>query len=626
MYSMQTCKGIVQSGPRKGLNCIPKQSVDSDGYCIQHQRYKEYLKLVESGKKPCSQFFRGCNTICDDSIITCKDCREQKNGKGKSLCNHDSCKNYAGTNAKYCGKHHRDMYRDYEKEHGVKLCNIDRGCFNRCDTGEPCCKSCMVKHYITNDKYFRPDVIFELCIQCESPISSGDIGRSVKQCDSCINLFISQYKSHSANVHKDYKAFKLDNPQKHFNEVKQGANCRNLSFELSQEYFSELVHKDCFYCKRPISLGIDRLDNTKGYTIENSVSCCFPCNRMKHTLSIAKFVNKCYAIYNYTTLTKSFGNELHSIFPEFISKACESYDDYSKKACKRHTFEISSEQYSILRKGMCYLCGASNTAIHNNGIDRKHNQVGYIITNCNTCCGSCNLLKANIPIGIIKDCIMRIVANPSLKHYVLLKDMLQITAMPKNHTTPNKNEHVIGAPKVILSSPTPQRPSTHFSIPKQWKPRDIFDFLNADQEHHYKQHCEENNTLTPEWPTMWSEFLTLKGQPWEIAEPRIRDFVENLRRLRHNALTKKDVLDREDRQVWPAETVAALFLAGRIAEYKTITETATGDDPMDPKWQKRWEEFVGSLETCKEDKAALTKSISKFMTAQRAKKYRRNAK
>ncbi len=100
--------------------------------------------------------------------------------------------------------------------------------------------------------------------------------------------------------------------------------------------------------------------------------------------------------------------------------------------------------------------------------------------------------------------------------------------------------------------------------------------------------------------------------------------MENLRRIRHNTLTKKDVLDREDRQVWPAETVANLFLAGRIDEYKPITETATGDDPADPKWQKRWEEFVGSLETLREDKASLTKAISKFMHAQRAKKFRRS--
>ena len=620
---MQTCKGIVQSGPRKGLNCIPKQSVDSDGYCIQHQRYKEYLKLVESGKKLCSQFFRGCNTVCDDSIITCKDCREKKNGKGKSLCNHDSCKNYADTNAKYCGKHYRDMYRDYEKEHGVKLCNIDRGCFNKCDTGEPCCKSCMVKHYITNDKYFRADVKYNSCIHCESLISSTEIGKSIKQCDACVKLFVSSFKLHSANIQKDYKAFKLEHPEKHYAEIQSGAEKRSLPFELTLEYFNELIQKDCFYCKRPVAMGIDRIDNAIGYTRENAVPSCFPCNRMKHILTIEEYVNKCYAIYNYCVLNKSFADPLQKIFKSFITKSIESYTEYkAKSASKQHEFELTPEQYATLRNGICYLCGASNTANHKNGIDRKHNKVGYIISNCYTCCGSCNALKGNIPIGIVKESIYGIVLDDQLCKYVGIREM--IVSAPESH-----RQYVSPpSPIKLTSPPVIEHIADKLSIlvPKQWKTRDIFDFLNADQEHHYKQHCEENNSLTPEWPSMWSEFLTLKGQSWEIAEPRIRDFVENLRRLRHNALTKKDVLDREDRQVWPAETVATLFLAGRIAEYKTITETATGDDPTDPKWQKRWEEFVGSLETCKEDKAALTKSISKFMTAQRAKKYRRNAK
>jgi hypothetical protein len=35
--------------------------------------------------------------------------------------------------------------------------------------------------------------------------------------------------------------------------------------------------------------GIDRKDNSKGYTIDNVVSCCFICNKGKWTQSVGEF-------------------------------------------------------------------------------------------------------------------------------------------------------------------------------------------------------------------------------------------------------------------------------------------------------------------------------------------------
>lgn len=67
----------------------------------------------------------------------------------------------------------------------------------------------------------------------------------------------------------------------------------NLDFTLSQEQFKILTKGNCFYCEKPPSNlyksktqeyqynGIDRINNFKGYTIENSVSCCADCNTKK---------------------------------------------------------------------------------------------------------------------------------------------------------------------------------------------------------------------------------------------------------------------------------------------------------------------------------------------------------
>lgn len=79
-------------------------------------------------------------------------------------------------------------------------------------------------------------------------------------------------------------------------------------FTLSQEDFRILTQGVCHYCgtkpayvyqcksKRGRSNGvyvyngIDRIDSTKGYTIENCVSCCGVCNFAKRDMSYADFI------------------------------------------------------------------------------------------------------------------------------------------------------------------------------------------------------------------------------------------------------------------------------------------------------------------------------------------------
>jgi hypothetical protein len=42
--------------------------------------------------------------------------------------------------------------------------------------------------------------------------------------------------------------------------------------------------------------GIDRRENSIGYTLANCVSCCGPCNMMKKVLSYAEFIERCKRI------------------------------------------------------------------------------------------------------------------------------------------------------------------------------------------------------------------------------------------------------------------------------------------------------------------------------------------
>lgn len=84
---------------------------------------------------------------------------------------------------------------------------------------------------------------------------------------------------------------------------RQGAVRRGHAFELTANQFKSLVTANCFYCGQPplnimrreqmngnfVYNGIDRLDNSDGYTPNNTVSCCSICNRAKHTMGFEAF-------------------------------------------------------------------------------------------------------------------------------------------------------------------------------------------------------------------------------------------------------------------------------------------------------------------------------------------------
>lgn len=77
---------------------------------------------------------------------------------------------------------------------------------------------------------------------------------------------------------------------------------------------------------------------------------------------------------------------------------------YKQNAAKKNReFSLTREEFRSLLKMNCIYCGAEP---HNlkvtkggsfvySGIDRKDNNIGYIVTNCVSCCNICNKMKLN---------------------------------------------------------------------------------------------------------------------------------------------------------------------------------------------------------------------------------------
>ena len=116
---------------------------------------------------------------------------------------------------------------------------------------------------------------------------------------------------------------KLPKGQAAFNRIlrdyKVGARDRNLEWSLTDEQVKRLITQPCYYCGAKPRLhsdfiasytcngnflytGIDRVNNSKGYSPDNVVSCCSLCNYMKQTISQDLFKKQIANIYNHLNL------------------------------------------------------------------------------------------------------------------------------------------------------------------------------------------------------------------------------------------------------------------------------------------------------------------------------------
>jgi hypothetical protein len=98
---------------------------------------------------------------------------------------------------------------------------------------------------------------------------------------------------------------------------KVGAKNRSLVFDITKEDFKKITSLYCFYCgKEPSNVskknstegiyiynGLDRINNNKGYTIDNVIPCCFKCNRMKSTLNQEDFLNQIKKVHAHLKLS-----------------------------------------------------------------------------------------------------------------------------------------------------------------------------------------------------------------------------------------------------------------------------------------------------------------------------------
>jgi len=88
-----------------------------------------------------------------------------------------------------------------------------------------------------------------------------------------------------------------------YSYYKNRASSKELLFELSKEVFEQKRKESCYLCGKEESVthknGIDRFDNKKGYTNDNTKSCCGDCNYLKRDNDYSEFIDKLMMVYEY---------------------------------------------------------------------------------------------------------------------------------------------------------------------------------------------------------------------------------------------------------------------------------------------------------------------------------------
>jgi hypothetical protein len=109
---------------------------------------------------------------------------------------------------------------------------------------------------------------------------------------------------------------------------------------------------------------------------------------MKKCLDAWTFIERC----SHISFVHGGSGALTSYWPNIMFKTFSQYK-WQAINTKKISFDLTEKEYIDLRNDKCFYCHRKTTHEHHNGIDRINSSIGYVLSNCLTCCYDCNIAK-----------------------------------------------------------------------------------------------------------------------------------------------------------------------------------------------------------------------------------------
>lgn len=163
----------------------------------------------------------------------------------------------------------------------MKLCSIE-GCGKKHEAKGVCAFHYRRQHYTRNKERINQK-------------NREFYAKNREKADARHREYVAENREEIKQYKKSYREQNIAHIQKQlystkgrFQHLRGLAKKRGLEVLMTFEQYEQLIAKgSCDYCSGPLSKtggGLDRLDNNKGYVIENVVPCCGNCNKLRQNL------------------------------------------------------------------------------------------------------------------------------------------------------------------------------------------------------------------------------------------------------------------------------------------------------------------------------------------------------
>ncbi len=150
----------------------------------------------------------------------------------------------------------------------------------------------------------------KVCNKCKHSLPYDEFPYSkINTCRSCIYLYRSIWKEENKvayNLHQ--KADRAKKPYRRYAELVGNSKRRGKELKITCEEYVNMNLDTCYYCDADITSEsghrLNRIDNSKGYSVDNVRPCCKICNTIMHNYEIEQLAPRLSKILNRMRLTK----------------------------------------------------------------------------------------------------------------------------------------------------------------------------------------------------------------------------------------------------------------------------------------------------------------------------------